>query len=89
MLFRSKPVLTFGQAWYNTLPGAFRFIDNPSYDQVKNCRIDHDSLTQAVKNMTTHMGTGIVDAEYVEMVPGFNPKENAVAVSSAVQKMIA
>jgi len=51
-----KPVLTFGHAWYNGLPGVFRIEDEPDCEEIASCRIDHDELTRSFRELSTRFG---------------------------------
>ena len=45
---KGKNVLVFGQPWYQSLPGVFRFDEALSYEQIVNYRIDQEQLESQV-----------------------------------------
>ncbi|MFT5171228.1 MAG: hypothetical protein ACI9BD_001000 [Candidatus Marinamargulisbacteria bacterium] len=83
-----RNVLTFGLAWYNNLPGVFRFSDSPTVDQIMAFNIDHSQLVQTFKELTTRMTDGIVDGAYIDIYPEFSKESNAESIGSAIHAVV-
>jgi hypothetical protein len=47
-----KPVLTFGYAWYNGLPGVFPWKEDLKFEEVANYKIDFIALEIAFQNLS-------------------------------------
>ncbi|MFT5171229.1 MAG: hypothetical protein ACI9BD_001001, partial [Candidatus Marinamargulisbacteria bacterium] len=83
-ILRGKPVLSFGRAWFNDLPGVFKIDDRPSLDDLLSCKIDSSHLQSEFDALTSRMGLGILDRDYATIYPEFNESENVKAVASFI-----
>lgn len=79
-----KPVLVFGNAWYRTLPGATKFSDNVSYQDILGSAPDHDDLQQAAGSLVERAHVGVVDRHYSKLVPDFEYSENSSTVAESI-----
>jgi hypothetical protein len=83
-----KNVLVFGQAWYKTLPGVFTYDDNPTIEQIMSCQINHEELERSVGVLLSKMGDGVVDSEYLAIVPDFDAEKNAHKVADSLKMIL-
>lgn len=86
-----KPVLTFGQAWYNGLPGVFRFEDGPAYHEIAECVIDHDALERGFRELSTRFGgfTPAWGLEDDQMPDGFDRAANSLRFVASMRSLLA
>lgn len=71
-----KNVVVFGRAWYLKLPGVFKYSGKLLLQDVLDYRIDHHELEKQVACLLAKLGTGLVDQEYISMLPNFDQQEN-------------
>lgn len=81
-----KPVITFGVAWYEPLPGAFDWRAGPQQAMDGALAYQHDpaALEQAVERFRHGFWRGVVDKDYAELVPGYDETENDRAVAESL-----
>ncbi|WBA07889.1 hypothetical protein [Salinivibrio kushneri] len=63
-----KNVITFGWAWYNNLPGVFKFEDIGNLEKVLSYQIDHGELQVEVGKLVAKMGTGVLGRPYEKII---------------------
>ena len=83
-----KPALTFGQAWYRSLPGVVEYRDGLRYEDVVNLTIDHSALERAVGDLLSRCHEGIIDRHYRKMVDDHDPQENAAKVARTILDLL-
>ncbi|KZM49930.1 hypothetical protein [Labrenzia sp. OB1] len=87
-----KPVLTFGQAWYNTAPGVFRINDIENYEKLRDI-IEHGAPTEEqvrdyMSDILQKMPIGVVGKPYERLVASYDHFENVERVADYVAKML-
>lgn len=85
-----KPALIFGKAWYSSLPGAVKYTDGLTFDEIvaKQVSHDHESLERAVGQLLSRMHEGVLDRHYKGLVPDYNNEDNALRVAETIAKLI-
>ena len=83
-----KKCMVFGKAWYQTLPGCYRYNDisvkeclslpNPNISEVKG----------AYELLIGRCMDGVVDEEYSELVEGYTALNNAKMVSESIKAIL-
>ena len=71
-----KPTLVFGQSWYTSLPGVFRYEPGIDLEQIADYNIDHDNLKFEFNKLLTKTGRAIVHSSYEKNVSGFDYETN-------------
>ncbi len=79
-----KPVLTFGQAWYQLLPGVTQYSDSFEFKTWANQKIDFDQLSDAYQKLMSMSLEGITDFAYAGQVKDFDKDSNAEKISRQV-----
>lgn len=67
-LIMGRSAITFGTAWYNSLPGTFRWQDAGTLSQALDFQHDRDALETAFGDLTSRMATGIIDPYFGRMI---------------------
>ncbi|MBT4989355.1 MAG: hypothetical protein HOM96_02305 [Rickettsiales bacterium] len=85
-----KPVITFGYAWYNNLPGVFRFPEISDINEVINCKIDHNELEDVCSRLEQKIcNVAPLWATEKKFYPeGVDRDENALKFVEIVKKML-
>lgn len=83
-----KPAIAFGHCFWNSLPGSFRYIDNPDWSSIGNFSFDRKKLEAATRELGKHAHHGICDPVYAEMVEHFDPRENAVRLADTLKRQL-
>lgn len=85
-----KNVITFGWAWYNNLPGVFKFEDIDSLQEVLSYKIDHSELEVQVGSLVAKMGTGVLGRPYEKILKddAFDWGDNATLVADQLIKYV-
>ena len=81
-----KPVITFGVAWYEPLPGAFDWRKGPGAAMTGALGYRHDPavLEAAVEHFRHGFWRGVVDKDYAELVPGYEVNSNDITVAESL-----
>lgn len=83
-----KKCMVFGQAWYQTLPGCYRYSDI----SLKEClRVPNPNIVEvkgAYELLIGRCMDGVVDEEYSELVEGYTALNNAKVVSESIKAIL-
>lgn len=86
---KGKPALTFGQAWYRSLPGVVEYREGLRYEDVANLTWSHEALERAAGDLVSRCHHGIIDRHYKEIVDDHDPEKNAVDVARTILDLLA
>lgn len=86
-----KPVLTFGRAWYRSLPRCLEYSSGLNWQSI--CAFvdavgNKDGFDIAVCDFLKRLPSGIVDPAYRVTDPKFDIDRNSVAVADAIEKAL-
>lgn len=82
-----KNVLTFGYAWYNNLPGVFKFEETKNVSKILEYKIDHDELQLKFNELSKRLVKGYVDKEFINYSDQpFDEKGNAASLAKGIEK---
>ncbi len=89
-ILRGVPAITFGYAWYNGLPGVFRFEDL-ELEAICNCAIDKAQLKSEIENRARKLANvvaewGLKDEHLPE---SFDPGKNACEFKKLLRNLLA
>lgn len=85
-LLLGKPCLTFGNAWYNSLPGVEIFNDNFSYAKwIETSPVSHNIINDELNKLMQKCGFGVVDTDYIKIARNFNDYSNARSVARSIK----
>ncbi len=87
-ILSGKNTLTFGYAWYNTLPGVFEFSSNPSYKDLVSHKINPETLKQSVETFSSYLSDGVIDDAYISILPDYCPIKNATTITKSITKLL-
>ncbi|MEM7215451.1 MAG: hypothetical protein AAF423_07910 [Pseudomonadota bacterium] len=79
-----KPVIVFGNTFWNQLPGAFKYTDDLSWNAIDSFSFDAKSLGKSVNGLSKHAHHGISDRAYAVLQEGFNPEANAADLANTL-----
>jgi len=83
-----KPALVFGKAWYESLPGVFKYDSSFDFDKMKFCKISKTELVLAYRRLMCKSWPGIVQSAYFKLVPGTDVHENNLTVSDSIEAVM-
>jgi hypothetical protein len=82
-----KPVLTFGYAWYNTLPGVIQYRNNITIDEIMETKIHKKDLQKEYNILMSKAHLGIMDAGYIKAFNNYSKKKNVEHLLSFIKKV--
>lgn len=85
---KGKKVLIFGNTWYQSFPGAFKYNESLKFDEIMDYEIDHSELEGALGLLMAKSHEGVVDRHYTKIVSDFNEEENIEIVSNTIIGLI-
>lgn len=84
-----KNVITFGYAWYNNLPGVFKFDEIKNIEEILNYQINHDDLQAKFNELSKRLAKGYVDKEFINYSDKpYNAEENTKGIANAIEAFI-
>lgn len=84
-----KCVLTFGHAWYNNLPGVFKYSNSIKISDIINHKIDHEALQEKFSELSTRLAEGYVDKEFINYSDKpYNREKNHQNIFASVNKFL-
>ncbi len=85
-LFYGKPVLAFGRAWYLGFKGVTGYRNGITFEAFKNNKPPAADVTiQALDNLLTKTGVGVIDPHYATLVKSFDENSNANSVANSIR----
>ncbi|MBJ6801711.1 capsular polysaccharide export protein, LipB/KpsS family [Geomonas propionica] len=87
-LIKGKKALIFGNTWYQSFPGVFKYGDSTSYDEIINYQIDHAELEQAFGALLSKCHDGVVDRHYTKLVPDYDAQKNDEGVCPLLMDLL-
>lgn len=82
-----KNVLTFGYAWYNSLPGVFKFDKTKNISEILEYKIDHNKLQSQFNELSKRLVKGYVDKEFINYSDQpFDEEQNSKGLANAIEK---
>jgi len=85
---KGQKVLIFGNTWYKSFPGVFKYDDTLAFKTIMECKIDHAQLENALGLLMTKSHEGVVDRHYKKIVPNFNEEVNLEKSSKTIIGLI-
>lgn len=79
-----KPVLIFGNSWYQNFSGVTKFTPTTTFSEVLKRVPNTNSLGVAHSDLMEFAGEGVVDDHYVYMLSNFSATDNAHKVVHSV-----
>jgi hypothetical protein len=87
-LIKGKKALIFGNTWYQSFPGVFRYSDDTNFDEIVNYQIDHGELEKAFGSLLSRSHDGVVDRHYEKLVPSYSSVANDDAVCNVLVNLL-
>lgn len=84
-LKNAKPVLVFGNTWYENLPGAFKYVEGMTLDELLAYQYDQSTLEKAFSDLMARCNEGVACVGYAAMCESFNRVTNTKAVADFIQ----
>jgi len=81
------PVIIFGQAWYSSLPGVYKYSDNIDIKKISSRNIDHSNLEVKLNQLLDNAYEGVVDLEYNEIVKNYSDSKNVEYILTYLRKL--
>lgn len=85
-----KNVLIFGTAWYEMLPGVFKYHDSTDINDILNYKIEHSFLERKFNELKrkTFLSGVVSQAAMQEYAVNFDPNKNIVLVYNSLKEVI-
>lgn len=83
-----KPALVFGKAWYERLPGVFKYKPDIDLDKVIGFKSDQAVLERMYQELLSHSWPGIISSPYFALTPGLDIHANNQKVADAIRSAI-
>ena len=84
-----KNALIFGWgAWYETLPGVYKYRTDINIDDLVNKKIDHDLLQEKTGILYNKCGTGLIYDAFLPTIANFSMEKNTAAVVESLKKIL-
>lgn len=83
-----KPALVFGKAWYETLPGVFKYTAGVDIGRLCGTAVDKAEVEKRYRILMEKSWPGIVSSPCFNLVPGADVQENNKKVASAIRSVI-
>ena len=87
-LRKGRPVLVFGNPWYKSLPGVYRYGEPMHLEQIAATTVDHAALELAYGQVMSRCHEGIVEPVYLDLVPGLDRQRNLEAVARTCLELL-
>ena len=86
---KGKSVVVFGQPWYYSFPGVFRFDDGISYEKVVNHTIDRKELNKTISDLYSRTHAGNIEPLKRRLSSGnYDTESNANLVAQTIVGLI-
>jgi len=85
---KGKKVLIFGNTWYQSFPGVFKYSDSLSFEEIVEGNIDHAELESALGLLIVKSHEGVVERHYKKIVEDYNEEANIDNVSNIIIELI-
>ena len=79
-----KSVLVFGDAWYQSFPGVFRYSASMSHQEISQAKFELKDLQQAFNELMRRSHKGVVDPAYIEICSDYNIEKNNLYLEQAI-----
>jgi hypothetical protein len=95
-LREGKPVITFGLAWYNFLPGVFKWHKNLNINKILKYKVDVDLINNKMRLITKKMGNGVDSIDWShasDFTSGYQKQElnhnkESFITANSIQKLL-
>lgn len=81
-----KPALIFGNAWYKSLRGVFKFDENFDLNKITNFIIDENKLQLSFDKLLEKTREGVVDKNYRKIITNYNNKINIDSIERFIKE---
>jgi len=82
------PAVTFGNAWFNSLPGITRFTADIDLVEISKLDIDLDQLSKSVGALFNVCHNGNIDKWYLRGMTNSDKEKNAKAVGNLLYRLL-
>lgn len=84
-LKNTKPVLIFGNTWYEGLPGVFKYQEGMTIEGLRNFQYDQAKLEAAFSDLMARCNEGVACVGYSAMCENFDGVANAKRVADFIE----
>lgn len=89
-LTKGKPVLVFGNIWYQNFEGAFKYDPSTKdlFNKIISKKIDMHKLEDDINMLLKRTPDCCVDREYIPNIVGYDETKNFMIIKSIIKKFI-
>ena len=85
---KGKPAVVFGNAWYKSLEGVFRYSEDLDFEKVAAYTFAHEDVQRTAGNLIGRCHDGVIEDVYLNMAEDFDPDKNLEEVSNTVLELM-
>lgn len=86
-ILSGKPCLTFGYAWFNNLPGVFRYKSGINLEHIFSEKICERELKTSLNLLLESFNKGVIDPNYKVIVKDYSDDKNREYLIDYLQKL--
>ena len=83
-----KPSLIFGKTWYQSLPGAVKYREDLTYEEILNTKIHPLELQEKYQRLMQKTHDGIIDPDYKKNFPQYSQTANVSSIYELLKLFI-
>ena len=83
-----KNVLVFGNAWYASLPGVFKYNKDTNIKDILSYKINHKMIESKLNELLNRAYVGVIDSNYNKTVENYTEVDNELALSLFLKDVI-
>ena len=85
---KGKKAIVFGNTWYSSFPGIFRWSNTFNYSDFEKLKINHSQLEKIAGALVDHCHDGVVERHYVKIDEGHDVERNIKNVSKVISSLL-
>ena len=87
-LLSGVPAVTFGGAWYRSLPGAVPFVEGMDISEIAQKGVSHQQLEASYGALMDRAHEGVIDSLFLDKVENLDRVKNSETVAQTVIELV-
>ena len=85
---KGKKAIVFGNTWYSSFPGVFRWSDKLKYSDIEKNEIKHEQLEKVAGTLLEACHNGVVERHYISIDEDHDEKENIILTVKTIKGLL-
>ncbi len=85
---KGKKAIVFGNTWYSSFPGVFRWSNKLKYSDFEQSKISHKQLEKTSGALVDACHNGVVERHYIKIDDGHDVEKNVVSVVEVLKGLL-